>query len=286
MDCLQMDLINPVGCSIDTVRNVIGCLWQTGDNSVIRATDLHAFAAYYITQFEHSLNNQGRRIAIRKHIFVIEICRLLLANRCREDIRIALCNGATGCVVCSEVVARNTIDLAVRMCFMINVDNLKRTFTPGRTQIGWTSGEPRYLLLGIFKHQRALGDIHIRLEKTFTAHSIQIVAGIQIRWTDNLADHLRILDSEDKVVALFHHASFLKYQSSTLYPGGLLEGTLKTLTLLLPQYDKSLQKWLSTQIKCSAIDSQLASLGHLSLDERQLNAFHFWHDRLTILKQA
>jgi hypothetical protein len=52
---------------------------------------------------------------------------------------------------------------------------------------------------------------HIKLEKQFNALNLQRIAGIRISWTDNLADHLRMMDG-DKTVAVFYHASFLEYQ--------------------------------------------------------------------------
>ena len=52
---------------------------------------------------------------------------------------------------------------------------------------------------------------HIKLEKQFNALNLHRIAGIRIFWTDNLADHLRMMN-DDKTVAIFYHASFLEYQ--------------------------------------------------------------------------
>lgn len=41
----------------------------------------------------------------------------------------------------------------------------------------------------------------------FTARDIDCIAGIRVRWTDNLADYLRMLDPDDKTIAIFHHVS-------------------------------------------------------------------------------
>jgi hypothetical protein len=55
----------------------------------------------------------------------------------------------------------------------------------------------------------------IRLGKVFTARNLERVTGTRIIWTDSLADHLWLVDSdEDEVAAnIFHHASFLMMQS-------------------------------------------------------------------------
>ena len=54
-----------------------------------------------------------------------------------------------------------------------------------------------------------LGSENVKLEKIFNAGNLGRIAGIEIEWTNNLADHLRVVD-EDKKVAIFYHASFLE----------------------------------------------------------------------------
>jgi serine/threonine protein kinase len=50
---------------------------------------------------------------------------------------------------------------------------------------------------------------NIRLEKSFNAESLQRIAGIKIRWTDVLADHL-LLNEDDSTLHLFRAAPLLK----------------------------------------------------------------------------
>ena len=64
--------------------------------------------------------------------------------------------------------------------------------------------------------QRALGRPtlsceHVRLPKSFDAWSIEMVGGIEIAFTDNLADHLLLVEEDSKVL-IFHHVSFLEVQ--------------------------------------------------------------------------
>jgi len=51
----------------------------------------------------------------------------------------------------------------------------------------------------------------VKLEKIFNARNLGRIAGIEIEWTKNLADHLRLID-EDRKVAIFHHATYLECQ--------------------------------------------------------------------------
>jgi hypothetical protein len=85
-----------------------------------------------------------------------------------------------------------------------------------------------------------------------------------------------------------------------MYPTGLVDETLRTLALLFPQAQFSNQprprnpkrKWLqSLQLKHAEteqiiIDSRLARCGTPQGEDRQIERFHFWRDRLVILKQT
>ncbi|KAH7086730.1 hypothetical protein FB567DRAFT_526117 [Paraphoma chrysanthemicola] len=286
MDPYQVDLINSRDANSGAEKALIDALWPMAKDLRFEKHDWIPFSTYYVNQYEHSLQNQGQNIAVRKHGHIIDLCRLLLKNTTREQIRDRLLDGSIGFRASTTQVADNTIDLAARICFMVNVGSSVATITPGRTQLQWRDGEPRTFLRDRFTPQQMLSGVYVRFERTFTARSIDCIAGIRIRWTDNLADHLRMLDPDDKTIAVFHHASFLKRQQNDLFPGGFIEEMRRTLTLLFPQHDRVLQTWLQTQKKQYTIDGQLAENGQLRLDERQLNNFRFWHDRLVILKQA
>jgi hypothetical protein len=51
----------------------------------------------------------------------------------------------------------------------------------------------------------------VKLDRIFNARNLGRIAGIEVYWTNNLFDHLRLID-EDRKVAVFHYASFLKCQ--------------------------------------------------------------------------
>jgi hypothetical protein len=125
----------------------------------------------------------------------------------------------------------------------------------------WTSDPLEEFIHAYFNAPRALGQETVKLEKIFNARNLGRIAGIEIEWTNNLADHLRLTDG-DKKVAIFHHASFLECQlkrytcaryipqngadhSSPLFPDGLIEETIRTLALLFPQSDRDSNKWFT-----------------------------------------
>lgn len=67
-----------------------------------------------------------------------------------------------------------------------------------------------------------------------------------------------------------------------MLPESLLNETQRTLSLLFPQTDAEIRNWCR---KRPYFDSQLMSCGHLKTDDRQIEKFLHWHDRLVVLKQ-
>jgi hypothetical protein len=60
---------------------------------------------------------------------------------------------------------------------------------------------------------------------------------------------------------------------------------LNTLALLLPSNDLGTQKWFR-KIKQQSLDISALRCGYLKTDDRQIERFKFWYDRLVVLKQA
>ena len=61
--------------------------------------------------------------------------------------------------------------------------------------------------------------------------------------------------------------------------------TLLTLTLLFPQKDASSRNWHKTLLNSGVVDHRLFSSSPLRTVDRQISNFHFWRDRMVILKQ-
>jgi hypothetical protein len=64
-----------------------------------------------------------------------------------------------------------------------------------------------------------------------------------------------------------------------------VEETIRTLALLLPTHDRETRKWYRKQQAKLGLDSNAMKCGQLKLEDRQIDHFNFWHDRLVILKQ-
>ena len=74
--------------------------------------------------------------------------------------------------------------------------------------------------------------------------------------------------------------------NSDAFPDGLVDETLRTLSLLFPVNDERTKRWLYKNVNSRGMDRALQSCELLRLEERQFEGFKFWHDRLVMLKQA
>jgi len=111
----------------------------------------------------------------------------------------------------TEETFRNSVSFAARAAVMLRFGRLQHEVHPDRS-LNWETGSLREFLESHFDAKPQLGCDSIRLVKSFDGWSLENIGGVRIEFTDNLADHLRLVD-DDKVVRVFHHASFLEYQN-------------------------------------------------------------------------
>lgn len=70
------------------------------------------------------------------------------------------------------------------------------------------------------------------------------------------------------------------------FPCGLVIETLNTLALLFPENNSAVRDSYRKLPMFKNLDPQLFECGHLKTDDRQIEGFIFWHDRLVVLKQV
>jgi hypothetical protein len=70
-----------------------------------------------------------------------------------------------------------------------------------------------------------------------------------------------------------------------LLPAGLVDETLRTLALLLPGTDEATRKWFKALATSQRLDIKAIKCGRLRVEDRYIENFQFWHDRLIVLKQ-
>ncbi|KAH9889671.1 hypothetical protein F4778DRAFT_773285 [Xylariomycetidae sp. FL2044] len=183
----------------------------------------------------------------------------------------------------------HAVDLVARLLVMMRVGEVGHEFAGGGPASEWPGGECLSgFVRGCFCERPVLRGESVKLEKSFIAHSLGLIAGVDIHWTNNLADHLRLMN-DDTVVCVFHHSTFLRSaRDSPVFPPGLIEETLQTLALLFPKYDRSTRQWYRDMAWKRGLDASLVENGgpHLHGHGRQIESFRYWHDRLIVLKQV
>ncbi|KAG5657318.1 hypothetical protein KAF25_005882 [Fusarium avenaceum] len=258
-------------------QDIAAALWNTPPTEV--EPSLNCYFKYYVEQCEIiALHEGGIHASVETHQDIITIAQLARAPKTPDEIRSQVCKG--------NGAHDHSIDLASRLLTMVEFGNLSYAFS-GSRKVEWLDGSLQDLLNGLFRPAPVLGHQNVKLDKIFNALNLGTIAGIDIIWTNNLADHLRLMN-DDKSVAIFHHASFIKRQQrdSTLYSQEFLNETLDTMALLFPKWDKKSRAWYEREASVRGLDSYLIEVGQLTADKRRLENFSFWRDRLILLKQV
>ena len=128
----------------------------------------------------------------------------------------------------------------------------------------------------------------VKLPQTFTAAYLEQIGGIEVIWTSNLADHLLLKDDDTKLM-LFHQVSTLqlhKALQSSLFQEGLVDETIRTISLLVPPILGEFNPWFLKQRRKHKIDAQAGNCARLNSSQRQIENFIFWRDRLVLLKRT
>ncbi|KAJ2995200.1 hypothetical protein NUW58_g1347 [Xylaria curta] len=238
--------------------------------------DMSAYAEYFRGQWIDDILQIGRFLVLGHHRDAI-VSQL---SRTNPSVTKRACE--------------SSIDLAARLLLMLKIGVVRHQANPCH-YLKWEKGNLKDFVRERFNKPPVLDCHHVRLPKSFDAWSISVIGGLRLEFTDNLADHLLLID-DDTTVLVFHHASFLECQVNTIYPDGLVNETLRTLALLFPQSEfgssvrgsSNKRKWLQKLRLASSpclIDPQVAFCGNLRAEERQIEQFTFWRDRLIILKQ-
>ncbi|ORY17108.1 hypothetical protein BCR34DRAFT_622064 [Clohesyomyces aquaticus] len=275
-------LDSPLPLSIENA--IIDCCWGAVP-TLNQHGDLRAYWSFYSKECENALHDGGRHTTVRTHRDILDIVKLLKNDTPRGEIRQSLRSKLSKTHQNEDELLGSSIDLAARLLLMIDFGNLQYGFS-GRRQLCWDQGCLRDNLESYFCTPPALGHERVKLERVFNARNLGRIAGVEIVPTNNLVDHLRLTDDDTKVY-IFNHASFLKLQSAnTIVPNGLVDETLRTLALLFPQSDPHTRKWFRQLPPSFLLDPQLVQCGHLKTDDRQIEHFTFWHDRLVTLKQV
>lgn len=184
--------------------------WNTPNDQI---TDLDSYFKYYGNQCNiMALHDGGHFTSVKTHNDILRIAQLLKEPVRRERVSCRFLDRKSPTVPDREQDGRS-IDLAARLLLMVELGRFDHAVPLISPPIGcqWSEGTIKDHIASCFPEKPVLGHEGVKLGTIFNAPNIERIAGIEIVWTDNLADHLR-LTSNDKQVAVFHHASFLLRQ--------------------------------------------------------------------------
>lgn len=186
-----------------------------GDWNPAADSSQRTYGTYCQTQWNYFA--QGRRNFEHHYNEISELFRMFREDEVKEHILIRLNKlRQAGQNQLSEENCNHMVDFAARIVAPVNIGTLPNEVKK-RRHLEWKTGTLRSLFAEYFNEPPVLAFERLRLPKAFAAWSLCKVGGIKIRFTDNLADHLLLVD-DDAVVMVFHHVSYLKQQGKESVP--------------------------------------------------------------------
>jgi hypothetical protein len=278
-------------CRLD----IVSALWPQYLTSTLSAKNIQewdVYFQYYTAECRKAIESKrGEYTTVRRHEDIIAIADQLRNNDSKGEIQKALLALDTQQrnEQVKEQMAEGSIRLGVRIFAMVDTGPPSGNRTHGPAPLPWQDNNVDLQTILAKYFTTSFADPgNTKFDEDFTAFNLQRLAGLEIRWTDNLADHLRLIEN-DRTLCIFHHATFLRRQRSGIYPDGMIQETLRTLDLLFPRYDSSTEKWLSCLRSSSndAIlpDPALLDCDRMLSDDRRAVKFSFWRDELLTLKE-
>ncbi len=178
----------------------------------IRDLSHEAYFEYYTNQC-HLIagHGGGNYVALHTAQEMNGLVNRLRSDDSREDILAGLKAQFASRQLPADDAFENTINLAARLLLMLKFGIVKGQAIP-RRYLRWSTASLGAFVKSYFDEAAPrLNCDHVRLPKAFDAWSISTIGGIAIDFTDNLADHLLLVEDDSKVL-IFHHASFLELQ--------------------------------------------------------------------------
>lgn len=214
---LQRSVLEDLKSAADRVE-VINNLWQNKTPVALeKSKEWNAFLAYYKDECRLALLDGGDHATIRQHRDIADIAKSLEDGRTKDQLGqdiVASTLQKTQTRKEKElcVMAEGSIRLAVRLVAMIDIGLICPGGIQGYTPLQWANAQLdlKTTLSNHFEEKTSTAGFS-RFGRLFNALNLQRYANLKIRWTNNLNNHLRLVD-EDSTLCVFHHVAFLKGQ--------------------------------------------------------------------------
>jgi hypothetical protein len=192
---------------------IIRHMWPvTSSTGTFKENQLNwnAYFDFYTRSCTAALIDRGQHLWARTHEDLLQIAHLLKSESTKEGVEGKIRQRITKPMTTEDEdkMVHGTIELATRLLVMVNAGRLRFEVTPQRPML-WGDES---LFNAVHTQFNDCDNFHTEdtvLGSELTARYIDRIAKIKIRWTENLVDHLRLVD-EDKQLCVFHHVSFLR----------------------------------------------------------------------------
>jgi hypothetical protein len=191
---------------------IIRRLWP--DSSTRPHKQCHDWSAYfmfYTRECRTGLGDECRRLCVKNHRDILQVAQLLKDEPTKEALGSELRQSFTPHPAFDDEdnLVDGSIKIAARLFAIVNVRSLPYEIS-GQLSIPWSDGSLHNAVHDYFNTPPDSDTENVVLGSETTAPNIDRVAKIEIVWTNNLVDHLRLVE-KDKKVYVFHHVSFLKH---------------------------------------------------------------------------
>jgi hypothetical protein len=207
-------------------RDILQAFWPNSITPTLAVKDdrescpWDAYFRHYTVECRKAIEpNHGEHVTIREHKDIITIIRELEQGKTKDMIKRSLASLDTQ--QRSEVVrfemAEGSIRLVVRLYSMIHIGAPSTYHTWGTSVVPWEDEDVALdtVLANYFDASSADAG-NLTFEEEFTVFNLQRFVGLEIQWSNNLADHLRLIDN-DRKLCVFHHATFLQHQNRHVF---------------------------------------------------------------------
>lgn len=194
----------PISASVQ--EGLLEALWEASG----RHTSMSPYFQYYSKRIQRLRLDGHAGFCAEYHSDIASVGKRILSGATRDEIFQEIACDAKSEHTAADI--NHGIDMCASLLVMTEIElNGSPAGLSGLTAVPWKKGSLNDSLSCYFCPQKTLQADRPKLGKVFTARNLNRIAGIEIRWTTNLADHLRLVD-DDQVVFIFHCASFLQLQ--------------------------------------------------------------------------
>jgi hypothetical protein len=207
-------------------RKILEAFWPCSPAPLLAVRDdrercpWNAYFRHYTAECRKAIGpDRGEHVTIRAHQDVITIVRQIEAGATKQMIKrsLVLLDTRQRSEEAKNRMAEGSIRLVARLFLMVDVGAPSKYWIWGPSFLPWDDEHDglKTVLANHFVVSSRQTE-NLVFEEEFTAFNLQRFTGMKIQWSNNLTDHLRLIDN-DRRLCIFHHATFLQHQTRSVF---------------------------------------------------------------------